>query len=111
MRDRLIELLKNSPHLDVLFGGDEEYAKAADHLLAAGCIVPPCKVGQNVYYETFGYDDNKKWRSFGVQPHEVLDIYVVVNTKGANLYASDFGDGFFLTREEAEKALAERSKR
>lgn len=44
MRDRLIELLKKSQHLDVLFGGDDEYAKAADRLLANGVIVPPCKV-------------------------------------------------------------------
>lgn len=41
MRDRLIELLKDAPRLDVLYGKDEEWQMAADHLLANGVIVPP----------------------------------------------------------------------
>ena len=49
-RERLIELLKNSPYLDVMDGGfGYGFDKAADHLLANGVIVPPCKVGQKVY--------------------------------------------------------------
>ena len=36
-REKLIELLVNSPHLDVLYG--EEYGDAADHLLANGVVV------------------------------------------------------------------------
>lgn len=33
-RDRLIELLKDTPMLDVLYRQDEEWESAADHLLA-----------------------------------------------------------------------------
>lgn len=47
-RDRLIELLKDAPSLDVLYGQDEEWESAAYHLLANGVIVPPCKVGDKV---------------------------------------------------------------
>ena len=39
MRERLSELLKNSPHLDVLYHDDATYGQAADHLLANGVIV------------------------------------------------------------------------
>lgn len=49
-RDRLIELLQNSPYLDVLDGGfGYGYDKAADHLLANGVVVPPCKVGDILF--------------------------------------------------------------
>ena len=53
MRDRLIELLLNSDPLherdmdDDLVDGEIE--AIADHLLANGVIVPPCKIGDEVY--------------------------------------------------------------
>lgn len=59
MRDRLIELIKQATalHLDYLESIDQKgltdtdgRAKfIADHLLANGIIVPPCKVGDKVY--------------------------------------------------------------
>lgn len=45
MRDRLIELIQNA-----VGGCARHWAKIiADHLLANGVIVPPCKVGDFVY--------------------------------------------------------------
>lgn len=45
MRDRLIELIQNS-----VGGCARHWAEIiADHLLAEGVIVPPCKVGDTVY--------------------------------------------------------------
>jgi hypothetical protein len=48
-RERLIELIQSA---DIsLFGTDKPFAEVyADHLLANGVIVPPCKVGDKVYY-------------------------------------------------------------
>ena len=40
MREKLIELLINSPGLEVLFGGEEEFAKNADFLIANGVTIP-----------------------------------------------------------------------
>lgn len=40
-RDRLIELLENSPTLDVMYGELEEWQQAADYLLDNGIIVAP----------------------------------------------------------------------
>ena len=39
MREKLIELLINSPGLEVLFGGEEEFAKNADWLIANGVTI------------------------------------------------------------------------
>ena len=113
MRDRLIELLKNSPHLNVLYGDDKEWEEAADHLLAAGVIVPPCKVGDTVY------------KIFNGKIYEMraIAIPLLISSCGAHLSVTaennrdaclsleldDFGKTVFLTREEAEKAL-ERSE-
>ena len=54
-RDRLIELIKNAPTTDTVYG-DIKLKKPirtvqtiADHLLANGVIVPPCMAGDTVY--------------------------------------------------------------
>ena len=39
MREKLIELLINSPGLETLYGGEEEFAKNADWLIANGVTV------------------------------------------------------------------------
>ena len=55
-RDRLIELV-NQVRGDEIALADYEADVLVDHLLANGVIVPPCNVGDGVYYvhETF-YD-------------------------------------------------------
>ena len=106
MRDRLIELLGSFPTFGDRTLADkwmpEAVERLAEHLLAAGVLVPPAKAGSDVY---------------------VIDGGVILRrTLGRLIY--DCGDGFvgfwgetlfgktvFLTREEAEKALAERSER
>ena len=109
-RERLIELLKD--------GGvrDFPYVNAlADHLLANGVIVPPCNVGDTVYHVYKGntivnalVEDWKK-EAFG---DWLFRACFSVNGRSVTLL---FGDRnicktVFLTREEAEKALAERSE-
>ena len=117
MRDRLIELLNDS------FA--EQYEKrclltaqhTADRLLAAGVVVPPCKVGDKTYLllEKLkgGYaivvskcveiseNENGKWFSMYI---DCVDI-----GNSIEFQSDDFGKTVFLTKEEAEKAL-ERSE-
>ena len=53
MRDRLIELVKQRLPYGVSVGAKFEQRfceKVADYLLANGVIVPPCKIGDKVYY-------------------------------------------------------------
>lgn len=113
-------------------------AMIADFLLANGVIVPPCKVGQTVYvistkhpcYACFAraefchrdcrFDDKtkpavKKATVFAISFFGRCDEIHVEIEGGENLhkysstyYFMDYGKTVFLTREEAEKALAER---
>ena len=100
MRDRLIELISQVQYM----GGLEE--RLADHLLANGVIVPKVKIGHAVYYPI--RHTNKV---------EQLFVREIVYTGSKiQFYASylaftvdAIGKTVFLTREEAEKALAERS--
>ena len=121
-RDKLIELLEQAKEkakgtlgsMNNGFG-----AWYADYLLANGVIVPPCKVGDTVYY--FSH------RPFNLSllPNTIYeaDVVRIVTTKLGtsvviqihNEYGctevpqiSDFGKTVFLIKEEAEKALSGR---
>ena len=81
-RDKLIELLVNSPHLDVLYG--EEYGDAADHLISNGVVVQKhgrwedgkCSVcgGEEVSYSweepVYDYDWEENLQFCGTETHE-----------------------------------------
>lgn len=110
MKDRLIELL-----LQKMFGDQfkntarQQAENLADHLLANGVIVQPCKVGDKVY-SCIG-------REYYVRRIIIKDGMPTTFLLESGLYGqlcvteSDFGSLAFLTKEEAEKALAERSKK
>ena len=135
MRDRLIELLSYIPCNDgcvcsALDGGrclgldklDRCQIQAiADHLLANGVIVQPCKVGDTLYVN---YEYLKSW---GRKTYPVSVRAIRLDTKKNNhricvegkfhlkedcshYYQATFsfdsiGKTVFLTREEAERAL------
>lgn len=115
-RERLIELLRRSEILCDDCGpyGNTYCTEAiADHLLANGVILPPCKVGDTVYSIEKGID------------HQIFIGEVYETTKrregfwfrytrrgyftGASSF-DDIGKTVFLTKEDAEKALKERSE-
>lgn len=110
MRDRLIELINEFKELDFCVPPDWWIEHFADHLLANGMIVPPCKVGDTVYYVYKGNTivnalvaDWKK-EAFG---DWLFRAYFSVNGSSITLLFGDnnIGKTVFLTREEAEKAL------
>lgn len=124
MRDRLIELIDQKQvygidqyqpesHNTYLLDNDE----LADHLLDNGVIVPPCKVGDKVYYLTT-VDTEKELNATEIFEGNVLsvafdgkDIWVCAKyTNGLYYYhtADKFGKEVFLMRMGAEKALVER---
>ena len=114
MRDRLIEIFhkvnyQNRPNgmtanLATQFT-DYALGEIVDALLAEGVFVPPCKVGDTVWFETY---ENNGRDCIGVQPHIVDKTYFVAVVEGkpvhTNLYDWYFGKTVFLTREEAEKS-------
>lgn len=106
MRDRLIELINEFKELDFCVPPDWWIEHFADHLLANGVIMPPYKVGDTVYI-------------ISDYTNEILDrliIGIVIKKDGNGFIFDtqsswsdiDIGKTVFLTREEAEKALAER---
>lgn len=108
MRERLIELLKafRTPICEGLNAKLPDVDAIADYLLAEGVIVPPCKVGDTVYSInrkplSGHWEDNKyfvdNWGEF-----KVCEIPFSLT-----LWECGW-KGIFLTKEEAEQALAER---
>ena len=104
-REKLVELLKNSPHLDTLYCSFEE---AADWLMNRGVIVPPCKVGQTVYllqkyYGTYCFNVvEDKVQMIGITSR---GIHIKARNHQDHNKMHMLGKTVFLTREEAEQAL------
>ena len=130
-REKLKELLRNQNcHSPLLCDPNCKYAhlercyedRTADGLLANGVVVPPCKVGDTVYVIT---SDSPS----GIEETRVSQIKIKVKENGKISYRIsapcvydtwreshwtfcefDFGKTVFLTKEEALKALKERSE-
>ncbi len=116
-RDRLISLIGE---FDMNI--DEELA---DHLLANGVIVPPCKVGDTVYEINTNYPKAPFINQFVVvalhitsgknilghkkPSHAVVGVdYMPSLTK--RIYLENFGKTVFFTKEEAEAELKKKGK-
>lgn len=116
-RDRLIELL------DVAFiESDDNFGmpntnQVADHLLANGVVVPPCKVGDMVYY----LNTQNHMALYKNTIYEAKVVRIVTTYLGTCLVIQirdefgcceipdirDWGKTVFLTKEEAEAKLKE----
>lgn len=112
-RERLIELLQNC-RIKTRVTGDisykSAYEKVADYLLENGVIVPPVKIGQTVYYMGGIYNGIRPIRSGTIEgivitPKGVSELWI----KGRNgiYYLRTAKENFYLTAEQAEKALKE----
>ena len=99
-RERLIELL-----MQAKIGWTK--AELADHLLANGVIVPPCKVGQTVYVITSQTSNDKNYYMF----EDIVAGYSIGKYFPMMCFENHLGepnynwDKVFLTKEEAENAL------
>ena len=116
MRDRLIKLIKEAKAIEAS-GIDckvsDEYI--ADHLLAEGVIIPPCKVGTTLYFlynSPYADKPNLIPRIYKTADwyFEVDKTGIVINTSDIHSFNKKYdyylGETVFLTKEEAEEALA-----
>jgi hypothetical protein len=123
MRDRLIELVEKAQNEWLQKEYEQETHKylaeyVADRLLTEEIIVLPCKVGQTVYIPAIWCKEVLQYRvgeinlGAGNNNVVVLDLYIrnFVVPRSQAVYFNEFGKTVFLTLEEAEKALAERSE-
>lgn len=117
-RERLIDMLAHVGNMRIMRCGLEE---CADYMIANGVFAPPCKVGDTVYIidnRDMLYidpsvcsvvDDEVYEMGYGrTQSGELKWLFLVLET-GEDFYDDDVGKTVFLTREEAEKSLSERS--
>ena len=115
VRYKLIKLLKTAPTRK----GYTDLEDIADHLIAHGVVVLPCKIGDKVYVnyiygrnkiitdsqmvcsikQTVGVNDESYWK---VCVEQVIEKGYIVYHEYTE---DDFGKTVFLTREEAEASL------
>ncbi len=96
--------------IESAFSDDTSKAERIRELLKADkdgrVVVLPCKVGDTVYFRT--YDCNGTV-DLGIQPHKVTAIVWIAIVRGryidVGLPSGQYGVSWFLTREEAERAL------
>ena len=107
MRDRLVKLVLEcntfTPEYAEQARLHAEYV--ADHLLANGVIVPPCKVGQTVYYITGIHGRIVKEATVEEIYFSESDFSFLVSTKYSSFVLQRHE--VYFSREEADKALKE----
>ena len=118
-RERLMALF-NEWGISQLIPHHTEVEMLAAYLIQNGVIVPPCKVGDTVYY----FSHRPFNRSLQANTIYEADVVRIVTTRfGTSLVIqihnkygvtetpemSSFGKTVFLSRDEAEKALKERN--
>lgn len=110
MRDKLSEIIQSA------VGGCAKYWAdvIADKLIAEGVIIPPCYIGQEIWHITKHYDGRNEIRKGKVsmlqqKSDKSWKIRITVNSSVWDFTPDEIGTEYFLTREEAEKAL-ERSE-
>lgn len=109
MRDRLIELIYGFRECESPNDGRTWTEHLADHLLAEGVIVPPCKVGDVLYLPLNGKILEYRVLSWCVREWGVHITTHSMQTAALHPIRADcIGKTVFLTRAEAEAALAER---
>jgi hypothetical protein len=81
-----------------MYWGADTPEKIAERLINEGTICPPCKVGDVVY------------QTDGCRIYESTVREIIYDTDGIAFDETAIGTSVFITREEAEAALAERHK-
>ena len=122
MKQRIIEILRGfrtpiCEGLDFKLS-DENCEKIAEHLIGEGVIVPPVKIGQTCYRVWERELIELKVVSISYKPSPAYYYFIEFDKIGKLCLMEDGSkneeyswDDVFLTKEEAEKALVERSKR
>lgn len=96
MRDRLIELIRKGDFKYLLSDKSKKDCTSflADYLLENGVIVPPCKVGEDIWVSTIMKDKVYKTKAVGFSYDVITDPYNAIPFSEVST-----------TKEEAEKHL------
>ena len=110
-KNRLIELLEDTLHEWECDVQTETLSQIADHLLANGIIVPPVILNQMVWCKSFDGINQCKVSSLTQKADGSFKIRLtnLIHKFVFEITPDKIGKTVFLTKEEAEQALAERS--
>jgi hypothetical protein len=112
MKDRLKRLIDDLG-IDIILT-EAEKQHIADYLINSGVIVPPCYIGQEIWYIRKHYDGRNEIRKGKVsmlqqKSDKSWKIRITVNSSVWDFTPNEIGTEYFLDRLEVEKAL-ERSE-
>lgn len=90
---------------------DDEAKSIAEHLLANGVVVTPCKIGQLIY-RIFPYHKQEIY-SWVITEIRILENEIILVDDSGNkiIKIDDIGKTVFLTLEDAEQALEEKKSK
>lgn len=103
VREKLVELLRNSPHLDTIKGykgNDCTFEQGADWLIANGVTVQECKLGDKIYQA----DDVRIYESTIVEI-TLTTKHTIFVTENIAFDERAIGNSVFLSYAEAEAHL------
>ncbi len=101
-RERLIKLFQEWEE------NKDKYDDVFDYLLLNGVIVPPCKIGDTVYHLV---GDNLGNGFITLKPTHTEKYKYGFDLSMLGRYTHELKSCWFLTREEAEKALDEQVRK
>ena len=119
-REKLIELINSAPKIPHIMGGRatektfQTTQNIADHLLANGVIVPPCKVGDKIYIIGDNLaEDVRRDKPIEVEVegfifdrgNKIVKIVFWESWLGKFIPIEDWNKTAFANFEDAEKAL------
>ncbi|MEE1357643.1 MAG: hypothetical protein UHG68_08800 [Clostridia bacterium] len=111
MRDKLIELIKGGSQY--ICDDSALIERLADHLLTNGVVVLPVEIGKKIYDATEFFEDCDCPEIYELKD-DVMYIEKVGKDRflftydGIYIHPENIGKTVFLTKEEAEAAVAER---
>lgn len=109
-QERLVALIDRSlkQHIDKSCKLAENIAS---DLLAEGLIVPPCKFGDTIYHLSYGGIVELRVYDMMIKKRGLIVVTFDKETGNMHSFYSEYMEKrYFLTREEAEAALKERSE-
>lgn len=124
-RERLVELITEAHEYWLKYVDDCAFNQEplaftfeqmfADHLLSNGVIVPLCYIGQPIWYLHKSYDglielDEGKVSMIQQKADKSWKVRITINSSVWDFTPNEIGIRYFLSREDAEKALKERSE-
>lgn len=111
MRDRLIKLIRQTHCVEVWDYWNDDFKEPnpietlADYLIKNGVVLPPCRVGDTVYFIPKYITD---WIHDDVEYIKITkDSFIIKTVADWYFDEGDFGKTVFLTKDQVEQKLKE----